>query len=403
MSLINKMLQDLETRQDSAPSAAKPAYQGLSAVPPAPRFAIGRVIVLLGIALILGVGFLFGGEKLMDWRDAQSRVATVTPSDSAVSATAGSSVPAPVSTPAPSAVVAAAPAVPAIESKPLEPLVPPAVTSVAPAAKTPAVEPKPQPVAAKARAENSRAQPALGIVKQGESPAIAAPSSGRTIADNNKASKTKIETALVRDASSATMDKKIRPLSAEDSAEAEYRQALRLFEQGRSEEALRRLRQMLTAQPTHIKARELAAGIELQTGHWREAQRLLEDGLRQASNHYLFARMLARVYIDHGSEAKALTVMESASPQGSQDAEFSALLGLLYQRAGRHADAIKGYERALALRPDDARTWLGFAISLEGTEQWGAAKSAYRRARDGDLTLPLATYAEQRLAALQDR
>jgi MSHA biogenesis protein MshN len=111
--------------------------------------------------------------------------------------------------------------------------------------------------------------------------------------------------------------------------------------------------------------------------------------------------MLARVYIDHGAEAKALAVMESVGPEGSDDAEFSSLLALLYQRAGRHADAVKIYERSIQLRPNDARTWLGYAISFEGTERWDAARNAYQRAKEsGGLTPRLMRYADQRLAAL---
>lgn len=120
-------------------------------------------------------------------------------------------------------------------------------------------------------------------------------------------------------------------------------------------------------------------------------------------SHYMFARLLARVYVDHGAEAKALAVMESAAPQGSDDPEFSALLGLLYQRAGRHADAVQVYKRALTLRPNDARTWLGFAISLEGSGQRDAARRAYQRAKEsGGLTPTLLQYADQRVASLRE-
>lgn len=136
--------------------------------------------------------------------------------------------------------------------------------------------------------------------------------------------------------------------------------------------------------------------------YWRNAERLLKkEGLRQMPTHYPFARMLARVYVDRGAEAKALAVMESAGPQGSDDAEFSSLLGLLYQRAGRHAEAAKVYERSLELRPNDARTWLGFAISLEAMKRWEEARKAFLRAKEaGGLSPRLVQYTEQRLAAL---
>jgi hypothetical protein len=53
--------------------------------------------------------------------------------------------------------------------------------------------------------------------------------------------------------------------------------------------------------------------------------------------------------------------------------------------------------------PNDGRTWLGFAISLEASEQWSAAKNAYRRALENQLTPSLTRYAEQRASALKDK
>ncbi len=409
MSLINKMLQDLEARQDTAPSPKKPVYQDLRPVRAAPRVNVAQVIgLLVAVAVALGAAVYFRADKVVLTREEAPAVSVPKDRRKAVPPVAGPHVaPAPTPESAPATTTAAAPASP---PPPVEEPRPPVtqvpepvqVNPALPAASAVVSAPEP-PVRARSQTQSSRSEAALGIVKPAEPPSVAAVTRERRTAEG-KAPKPKTESVPANSEESATLvDKKVRPLTAEESAEAGYRRAVRSLDQGRSDEALRLLREALAAQPTHIKARELAAGIELQNGHWREAEKLLGEGLRQVSNNYLFARMLARVYIDHGAEAKALAVMESAMPAGSDDAEFSALLGLLYQRGGRHVDAVKAYERAVALQPNDGRIWLGFAISLEGTEQWGAAKNAYRRAQEGELTPSLARYAEQRLAALKDR
>lgn len=411
------MLQDLEARQDTAaPTPTRPVHQDLRPVRTPPRVNVMRLALFVVIAGVVVAGIYFGADKIMLARveaptvpaakpqpappvartpvppvpdSAPASSATVPTADAALSAT-------PV--PAPPVSVVEAPKPPATQVQESAAVIPPA-----PTAPPVAAEPKVTPDAS-AQSPRSPSRAPVGIVvKKAEPPSVVAIARERRPADV-KAPQPKSEAALASSEESATLvDKKVRPLTAEESAEAGYRRGLHSLDQRRPDEALRQLREALAAQPTHIKARELAAGIELQNGHWREAQSLLEEGLRQVSNHYLFARMLARVYVDHGAEAKALAVMESALPAGSDDAEFSALLGLLYQRANRHQDAIRAYERAITLRPNDGRTWLGFAISLEGTEQWSAAKNAYRRAQENELTPSLARYAEQRIAALKDR
>lgn len=397
MSLINRMLQDLEARQDTAPGRAKPVYQDLRPVGTNRRRGAKRLLTVLLSAPVVVVAMYFGLEQAGFDFGQIPLVAALYPAG----APAGPTLAQP-----PRAVARAAPPPVSQASAGAEPepemsqMGAPGSNVVATAPPLPAVaEPAAAAVAPSGPGPENKA--AVSIIKPREPP----PSSPQTgeRKPESRIQQRKSPPAATSSKGSTTVDIRVRPLAAEEKAEAAYRQAVRLFDQGRADHAIRELRKALAEDPKHVKARELAAGIALQTGHWREAQSLLEEGLQQVPNHYLYARLLARVYVDHGNEAKALAVMESAAPRGSDDAQFSALLGLLYQRAGRHVDAVEAYERALAVRSDDGRAWLGFAISLESIEKWDAAKDAYQRARENGLTPPLAQYAEQRLAALRDR
>ena len=400
MSLINKMLQDLEARQEAATPGNTQVYQDLRSVGTNGHRSAWRLAAVVACVLGLGAAVYFAAGRMGIALVSSTVVAAApTKAPGATAVAQSQTAAAPVAAPIPAPVVREAPkpAAPATD-KPGPELVATA------AAVTVAAEPKPAvvgspPVSRGLSDSQNKAQ--VSIVK----PVGSAPAAAKKAQHKAPAAPPRKSAEVVAQAAEplAVVDKKVRPLTAGEKAEAKYRSAVRFLDQGRAEDAMGQLREALREQAGHVKARELAAGLALQSGHWREAENLLEEGLRQVPSHYLFAQMLARVYVDHGAEAKALTVMESAAPQGSDDPDFSSLLGLLYQRAGRHADAVEVYKRALALRPTDSRTWIGFAISLEGTEQWAAAKSAYQRAKEvGGLTPPLAQYADQRLAALSE-
>ena len=221
-------------------------------------------------------------------------------------------------------------------------------------------------------------------------------------------------------AGKTVMEKKVRPLSPEDKAESEYRLAATSLQAKRVGAGESHLRAALAAQPAHVKARELLAGLALQGGRWRETQALLEQGLNLTPGHYPYAQLLARVYVDHGSEKKALELLEKsraaalADADGSRDgggraasgtaAEYFAFLATLYQRAGRHDEAVKSFTEAVKLRPQEGRWWLGAAISLEAAEQWKAAGEAYQRAMaSGSLDKQLLQYSQQRLVIVKNK
>ena len=204
-------------------------------------------------------------------------------------------------------------------------------------------------------------------------------------------------------AGNAVMDKKMKPLSSDDKAESEYRQAVDLLQKGRLPDAENHLKLALNASAVNTQARELLAGVMLQQGHWREAQQLLEDGIDKVPAHYPFAQLLARVYVEHGADQKALTVMEQSRGAAAGNPDYVAFQAALYQRVGKHAEAVKTYNEAIALNPQEGRSWLGLGISLEAVQDWNAAGAAYQRAiGSGTLDDKLLKYARQRLAAVQN-
>lgn len=344
MSLINKMLKDLETRQGGGARAERPLFQDLHSAHSTRQHSRRAPVVAL-VLLLAGVAGIYSWSR---WRENTIPV---------------------VSAPAPAIAVAQAPAI-------VEPA-PPIVESTPPA-----------PAAVKAPVPVAKPKP----VKKVESPA-APPKPVATAAVESETG-----------SGPARIEKTARPYSPEELAENAYQEATRLRTQGDSAGAERQLKTLLATEPKHVKARELLSRMQIENGRLPEAQATLEQGVAQLPAHLGFRYLLARLYLERGELVLAVNVLEAARRPGLNDPELPAFLAAVYQRAGRHADAVKSYQEALTSRPLEGRWWVGLGISLETQKDSDAARIAYRNALDtGRLTSSLVRYAEDRLKALTVR
>jgi MSHA biogenesis protein MshN len=349
VSLINKMLKDLETRQGGAstPPGDRPIFQDLLSVNHDRRRVRGRVLGALAAVVLMATGY-YG---VTHWGNQSTpTVATTLP------------------------VINPVPVSPAVDTVATQAGSAPAADVTPPVAAAPA----PQPPAKRAAAHPPVAKPTVAASK---------------VAKTETAQNT-----------GAHFERTERPYSPEELAENAYRNAAQLRAQGNPAEAERQLKTLLASDPKQVKARELLVSIQLDSGRWVEAQDTLEQGVAQVPAYLAFRFQLARLYLEHGADDQALTLLEGARREGRTDPELYAFLAALYQRAGRHADAVKNYQDALAMQPVEGKWWLGLGISLEATKNVPAARDAYHRALEsGRLTANLSRYAEERLRALAAR
>jgi MSHA biogenesis protein MshN len=202
-------------------------------------------------------------------------------------------------------------------------------------------------------------------------------------------------------AATKAIDKRDRARSGADNAETHFRRAALLLNHGRVSEAEDQLVAALQADPAHAGARQAYVALLLEQQRVDAARRLLQEALAINPAQATFALALARIYTEQRDYLAALEVMDRAGSV-ARNADFQALRGAVLQRLSRHGEAVEAYENAIRGGAQPATTWVGFGISLEALGRRPEAAQAYRRALAAGPIAPEAReYAENRARALE--
>jgi MSHA biogenesis protein MshN len=134
----------------------------------------------------------------------------------------------------------------------------------------------------------------------------------------------------------------------------------------------------------------------LEQGDTAGAEALLREGLENAPGDSAMARVLGHILLARNDARGAVQVLRPAAPTAASDPEYNALLAAAEQRSGAHAQAIRRYRGLLEQNPDNGAWLVGLGISLQSTGEAKAAADAFLRAlADPALPAPLHTFAMQ--------
>lgn len=208
--------------------------------------------------------------------------------------------------------------------------------------------------------------------------------------------------AAAKPPAKVVLDKREPAKAANDTAETRFRRAVALLHQARVSEAEEQLAAALQADPAHVPARQAYVALLLEQQRVASAMRLLREAVDANPTQPTFSLGLARVYAEQRDYPSALAVIEKAGAS-AQGGEFQVLRAAVLQRLGRHEEAVSAYEQALQKPAQQAGgNWTGLAISLEALGRQTEAAQAYKRALGaGPLPPEVRDYAEARIRALR--
>jgi MSHA biogenesis protein MshN len=199
----------------------------------------------------------------------------------------------------------------------------------------------------------------------------------------------------------SSVDKRDRAKPAAQLADAQFRRAAVLLNQGRVSEAEEQLVGALHADPAHVPARQAYVALLLEQQRSDAARRMLGEALAVNPSHPTFALALARILAEQRDYPGALDVMDRAGSVAN-NADFMALRGAVLQRMNKHPEAIEAYQASVRGAPQPGTTWVGYAISLEAVGRRTDAANAYRRSLGaGGVAGEVREYAEARIRALE--
>ena len=350
MSLINKMLQDLDARgtPDGRGDAA-----GIRSVPERER-GVSRALVFGGAAGLTAAAIALGWVY---WKRPPVPPVLVSVATTPVAASLLAPVSAPVPVAPVPAPVVAVPVAPVVAAK-SEPVFQ-AEETVAPAKALRRITEKP-------------ARPAAAPMLK-----TAAPAASERILDG----------------------KQVTP---QQRVENEYRRALAQLQDGRVSDAMLALQQTLQLDPRHQGARETLVRLLLEAQRPDEAARQLQLSLALDPKQPAQAMMLARLQLDktNGGLAALDTLMRSL-PYATDNGEYRAFLAGVLQREQRYGEAAEHYQLALQTAPDNSVWWMGLGIALQADKHPAQARQAFERAKGlQTLSPPLQAFVERKLVQL---
>lgn len=199
----------------------------------------------------------------------------------------------------------------------------------------------------------------------------------------------------------ARIDKRVTS-TPHERAEAEYRRAVSLVNQGRVSEGMEGFRSALAIEAAHEASRQTLVSLLMEQRRFDESFTALQQGLELHPDNSSFAMLLARILVERKDLNGALAVLQKHVPSAGGNADYHAFAAAIHQRLGRHSEAVEEYQTALRLSPRTGAWWVGLAISQEASDRRKEALSSFKRAQAiGNLSPELVAFVDQRLRQLQ--
>ena len=229
----------------------------------------------------------------------------------------------------------------------------------------------------------------------------AAPQTRLPAQPGKKSAKLPVTTAPIAPSPADNSVPPMKQISPRQQAEAEFRKAVSLMQQGRIDDAVAGYQAALNLDAGHDQARQALVQLLLENKRGADAERALQDAIKNRPEKLRFVMMEARLQVERGAVADGVETLEKSSSFAGQQPDYQAFLAALLQRQERHKEAVEHYQIALQQMPNNALWLMGEGISLQALQRNAEAKDVYNRALSARTLRPdLQSFVQQKLKEL---
>ena len=382
MSVINKMLKDLDDRQEPEAPQAGVASGNQQAVPnnKGSKSNTGIIIVLCVIAVLLGfISWQILNAKGMGEQSLSNQTdsALVASQSNSEKNTTSESLPIPEldEDPDPNEELEAelAQQAPAIEPEQLD------VDLVA----TTRVQP-PREKADKLVAESAPSPVASPLIK---------PATADMVESNQEL------TTSAKPEPTFVIEKTSNKLTPEQRVEKLLNKARSSYEKGYITEAIEDLTKLLSISDSNIEARTLLAGAWYGRGEGNRAIAIINDGLQRYPLIEEWRTTAAKIFFKENNLAGAFSYLNVELTNASK--EFYTLKGNLARQLKQYPAAESAYQKLSEIEPFVGNWWLGLAIVQDSQSKQQALQNYKKVIEIGGVSAQSMTFAQQRIDVLK--
>jgi Flp pilus assembly protein TadD len=188
------------------------------------------------------------------------------------------------------------------------------------------------------------------------------------------------------------------PFSKEEISEQYYQKATALISEEKNDSAIDTLYKAVSNNPNNKKAREALVSLLVKNGDLTSANEMLQPGLKANPEYSPFTELQAYIYMEKNQKEKAIKSLEANPPPIESDTSYFGFLANLYQQTGQYMSAARLYDQLTKIEPTRGIWWVGLGISLESAQKINAANEAYQNAlATSDLTTDLKIFVENKI------
>ncbi|MGI2101290.1 tetratricopeptide repeat protein [Shewanella oncorhynchi] len=172
---------------------------------------------------------------------------------------------------------------------------------------------------------------------------------------------------------------------------------------GKLKDAISYYEQTLGFDPSMHEARKQLAALHYGQGQLAKASEVLQQGILLFPQQLDFALLLARVQQASGQADLALVTLANIPDTHPLARQKWMAQSDLAQKLGQFSLSEQAYRQLLQQEPQQAKWWMGLAYALDSQQQFPQARQAYRTALGHrGLSAQASAFIEQRLTQLGD-